>query len=186
MRNALVVLVFLLVGCSDDYVDNGMMSSPMFLPWAVVMDETADDTLHQLTEDQCAWWNEELSKDGTVRVVFHFENYSEYPGDTIGVIWVGWGELEDPLGGYFSYIRSVPDNKILRGWVTIEPDMRDRGGLFLSRLVRHELGHALGLADDPLGIDSIMEYKINLFGELTEHDFSLLVDDYDNRDDELP
>jgi hypothetical protein len=42
------------------------------------------------------------------------------------------------------------------------------------QLLEHELGHCLGLADDPWGLNSIMYDYPNGSSELTEHDEALI------------
>jgi len=165
-------------------LDEGLFAQPEYLPWAVV----AEPELVVEAGNAVDWWNAEMSRDGVIRVVHHFEGETEYPEATHGVVNVFYGylpsdDLETDTGGLFEY--ALRDGQLLYGTVTVSSDLGYHDQT-ISAIIRHELGHALGLADDPASIDlnSVMSYELAEHGELTEQDFDLVAEIYDNQNTE--
>jgi len=165
-------------------LDEGMYAKPEYLPWAIV----PEPELELEVEQACAWWNDEMSRDGVTRVVVHVEPGADYPEDTHGVIPVFFGYLPenedgtDP-GGLFEYAER--DGRLLYGTITISADLEYHRET-VGGVLRHELGNALGLSDDPNSIDlnSVMSFELAEYGELTDHDFELVADVYDNQNED--
>lgn len=187
MQRVVTVLVALAMLGSDcererlEGLDEGMYAEPEYLPWAVVPEPELELEVLQA----CDWWNNEMSRDGVTRVVFHPEPGADYDEGTHGVIPVFYGfipENEDGTmpGGLFEYAER--DGLLLYGQITILADLEYHPAT-VSAALRHELGNALGLADDPNSIDlnSVMSYELAENGELTEHDFALVAEVYDER-----
>jgi len=185
-RIAMVVVALAVMGsdCERERLeglDEGMYAEPEYFPWAIVPEPELELDVGQA----CQWWNEQLSRDGVTRVVHHLEPGADYPEATHGVIPVFYGYLPpnedgtDP-GGLFEYAER--DGLLLYGTITVSADMEYHAPT-VGGILRHELGNALGLADDPNSIDlnSVMSFELAEHGELTEHDFELLAEVYDGR-----
>lgn len=183
-RIAMVMVALSLVG-SDcerrrvEELDEGLFAEPEYFPWSVV----AEPELELQVENACSWWNDEMSRDGVVRVVFLPEPGAEYPPGTAGVIPVSFGYIplnddETEPGGVFDY--GERDGLLVFGSITVSADFEYHTDT-VSSVLRHELGHALGLADDPNSIDlnSVMSYELAENGALTDHDFDLVAEVYD-------
>lgn len=188
----LSILVLMGSDCERDRLNNldngklvrdGYELEPYLQPWKLVVDETVDDPdfgfdRSQITEG-IGWWNEQADRDGTDRTWFVEGDSTDVP-DVAGVILidVGYtgGTEDQPILGnhYFAYSEGF----ILYATITISSDITYDEDTVLA-VLKHEMGHAMGLADDPgppetVDLNSVMGSPLVLDGELTDHDFELL------------
>jgi len=136
-----------LLSCTP--VDNGLvpgMAGPVVLPLYVDGDD----------DDAGDWWNE-------FSPVPLFERGGAPGADEFGWVYVRQGFLPPGIRGIASVVTS-PRGEVLWCDVTIDD--------VAPEVYRHELGHCLGLADDPRSLDlgSIMSNPTMADGEPTGHD----------------
>jgi len=174
----LVSLAILGSDCREyrfDEIDEGAYSEPEILPWALVASPDEDPFLQDLGEEASAWWNDELSRDGNTRVAFVFEgDDTPYLDETIGVIWLQAGFTGKEALGLFEFAER--DERLQWGEITVSSDILYDEETSFWVLV-HEMGHALGLADDRHSLDfpSVMASPLIRRGELFETDFQRVV-----------
>ena len=143
-------------------LDDGTEMHPYLTPWYVTWDDSIDD---DFAMDAIEWWNEQAGVE-----VFEVEAWS------FSAISIEANLLPEDVAGVFRD-NTYDDGRISSGDIVISADiMYDYD--YSQAALRHEMGHALGLADDPHSIDlnSIMSSPLIVGGELTDHDRSLVVD----------
>ena len=151
-------------------LDNGRLTidgetemTPCCLPWRVVSDL-------EIAPDAIAWWDRELGEN-------YFELDNSAWQDNYGVLFINCGTtgIDDPAGVF--YDATDGNGSILQGAIVISSDIAYHEETVFYALL-HEMGHALGLADDPYSLDlnSIMSSPLIIGGELTDHDRDLLLD----------
>lgn len=166
--------------------EDGVELYPCVLPAAIAADETlTDETLLPEAIDR---WNEWLSRDGVSRTVLVLALAGETPRVTVSVGFTGtpdWGtSLYDAIGGVETGDRTsidyAEDGEILGAEIVLSSDVEYHRPTMLVALI-HSLGHApLGFEDDPgppttVDLRSIMASPMDPLGELTDHDFELLL-----------
>lgn len=139
------VAIGLLTVCC--YADAGMMpgiAGPIVLPMFVDGDDRG----------AIEWWNEHTPLD--------FFEAGEAPGEQeIGWVYVRDGALPFGVRGQAEVYWSRETGEVLRCEVTLDDDAPE--------VVRHELGHCLGLDHDPFS-ESIMHSPVQPYGDVTAHD----------------
>lgn len=159
--------------------DTGVALHPGDLPLFVAPDETIDDAT--LVPEAIGWWNSELSSDNVARLAFLEAGGIDAPQVVVAYGYVPAPDSDlsgegDPVG--IAYLDYAEDGSVLSAEIVLSSDYSYHRPTMLKAL-EHELGHTLGLADDP-GVDitvdlmSIMSSPLDPLGELTEHDFDLL------------
>lgn len=177
MRNTIIIsLCCLSLGsdCSDrrlDAIDEGAYAAPEYLPWDIVLEGGLDE---QLLLDAISWWQSQLPGDC---IAYHYEPdlEADYPPATHGVLRISTGYVDEPALGRMDY--ALRDGEvILYGEIVISSDIVDENLAYWVLI--HELGHALGLADDARSIDypSVMASPIIEGGELLPGDLELALD----------
>lgn len=190
-NDRMLLAVFVLVGCvgSDcepTYLDegfhvaeDGVALHPGMLPAALATDDTVEDgTLLPEVLDK---WNGWLSRDGTARTVLVVAEEGETPRAVVSVGLVpapDWGSADDPAGiAKLDY--DLETGEVLGAEIVLSSDIAyDRDTLV--DVLSHEVGHFLALADDPgppqtVDLRSVMASPMDPLGELTEHDFEMLL-----------
>lgn len=148
-------------------VGNGLELHPGVLPATV----SADTDAMPFAEAAVAWWEEQL--DCAV-----FELDLEGNGDvfiTTGLVPASTEDIDsggEPLG--LAELDFAEDGAILGGTITISSDITYDEDT-ATQVARHELGHCLGLADDPgppttVDLMSVMASPLDPLGELTDGD----------------
>lgn len=160
---------------------NGYETEPYVLPWSVVVDSEVLDPdfgfdRSQITE-AVNWWNDNIDRDGTDRTWFTEEPVTGQDGVLHVTVGFTGGTEEEPVGGLLEAAYS--EGFILYGTIIVSSDLSYDEDTVLA-ILKHEMGHAMGLADDPgppetVDLNSIMGSPLVLDGELTDHDFELLV-----------
>lgn len=176
IRAVLLLAVFCLgADCEQARIDgldagrmvlsDGTEMSPSTLPWRVVADDSID---RAMVVEAVAWWGEESGMH-----VFVMDD-SAQPWD-FGVIEVssGYSTTEDLLGVFNDV--TDDDGLIQSGNIIISSDILYDDD-YTFHVILHEMGHALGLADDPhsIDLDSIMSSPVIVGSSLTSHDRALL------------
>lgn len=171
-------------------LDNGRLEmsgynvEPHHYPMRVIALTSVDDEAFGFDRDliiqAVEWWNEQASRDGIQRNVFVVDDEA-IPGTT-GVIEVGVGytgdSYEDGIPGIYEFY--YDEEFIMYGVVTVSSDITYNDRTVID-VLRHELGHALGLDDDPdsIDLDSVMGSPLVYDGGLTEGDFGLVEESYE-------
>ena len=166
MRWFLVIVSLLLLGSSCEPVDNGRWITPsgeeaypVALPWAI---ENSSDIDEELYLEAIDWWNDQAG----------FDVYVDYsPGDI--VVESGYAGSEEVYGLFNG--ATIASGAIVNGTITISSDILYHEETTFYSLV-HEMGHPLGLDDDPRSLDlnSIMSSPLLVGGELTDHDQAIV------------
>lgn len=169
--------VLLLVACDPAYLDErwhvaagGTELRPGALPATV----DADDDCDGVVAEAVSWWAEQLGApafvlcDGDCDVVV-----------ALGLVPATTEDIDtggEPLG--LAEIDYASDGAVLACEVTLSSDIAYHRETLLQA-ARHELGHCLGLADDPgppatVDLRSVMSSPLDPLGTLTDHDRALL------------
>lgn len=185
---SLIFILALLVGCDSASLDNGLLehdgfeARPVMLPITIVHDDTIND---DMVNEAIGWWAERV--DGELFVADHdpaaWTGIDRLPPEhRVGyvMVWQGYPrdhDLEDerePLGE--SVIIWGEEASIVSAEVIISPDATDWRRWYVATIV-HELGHCLGLADDPdsVELNSIMSETLEPSNDLTDGDRALLM-----------
>ena len=191
MREMILTMACLsMMACGP--VDEGWMTTPsgvelrpQWAPYMVRGDVSLEvDHLEHLLPEVVAWWNDQVG----------LEVFTDYdparPAETD--VWVQEGQLPEERNsdlwssattrGGEAQVRTTTTEDfawIRRCQVTLNVDLAYDEDT-MRTVLRHELGHCLGLADDP-GIDvtvdlrSVMGAPVDPLGELTDLDRDLLV-----------
>lgn len=181
------LMCLLVVGCHVEsveagrieFVDVGRIMSvdgeelvPSYLPWYVVH---ADDVNDDLVDEAANWWNMAFGEE--LFVVDHacWWDYYRYGLDTryrygVIMVWQAPPRDERVLGIADLY---YDDGDIEA--VNIKMSTRCATDNWFITSLRHQFGHALGLGDDPGGLDSIMSGdELVLDAVVTEYDRELI------------
>jgi len=169
----LLALSLLLVACPGyldegwHVADDGVTLHPGVLPATVDADEDCD----AVVAEAVAWWADSLDAPAFILC----------DGDcdvTVALGLVPWTDTDEaePMG--LAEIEYASDGAVLRCEITISSDIAYDHATALQ-VARHELGHCLGLADDPgppatVDLRSVMSSPLAPLGVLTEHDRALL------------
>jgi hypothetical protein len=118
------------------------------------------------------WWNQQVRE-----VVFDFPTSTPDVMVYSGYVPAGDFDVETATGGAagFADIQySLWDGLITSCEITVSSDISDAHSVV--EVTKHELGHCLGLDDDPdsLDLNSIMSSPMPWRGELTEGDLALV------------
>lgn len=147
---------------------DGTEMRPAVLPWVVVVDESIGSDVVDLA---ARWWNLE-----TGAVLFEVDDGAS--PQLFGTLEVSMGYAGGDEYGPAGVFRDETnlDGEILRGSIVISSDIAYHEATVFDA-IRHELGHALGLADDPhsIDLDSIMSSPLMPGAGLTEHDRDLIL-----------
>lgn len=173
-RIVIAFLLLLLAACgpygSVDYGrledPNGVGMCPIVLPLVVLAE---DGDLYREVQAASDWWNDET-----------FPSVSFCPlletAEVYGVVTVGYASLPDWQGGEADVAWRCYGGvcEITGADVTIQTGL-DAG--LLQPVLRHELGHCLGLDDDDPGLGSIMQSpSVPEGGDLTDQDRTILLE----------
>jgi len=178
LRLLALAVAALLTACSG-FEDNGLIKDdarPMVMPWRVTVDESID--LAQ-AEEAIHFWESSGTVDGLPPSWFQLWHEEQAPGDPGSVyLEIGYVSDHDPSDDYEPGGRAILEwtavDEIRSCHIIISSDIAYHEATVQTNL-RHELGHCLGLADDPssLDLDSIMSSP-RPGSMLTEHDRVLL------------
>lgn len=142
---------------------DGTEMRPLVLPWFVTF-ETDSSALGPMLMQSFDWWNEQVG----------FDVFTDNSSIGFSEISVEANLMPENVAGEFHDV-TREDGMILSGSITISSDiMYDQD--YAESALHHEMGHALGLADDPYSIDlnSVMSSPLIEGGQLTDRDRSLL------------
>lgn len=176
-----VALLFVLMGADCEsqrlegldegfhVTETGLELQPGALPFAVAW---ADDAGPRVLEESALWWDEQLSSevffyDGNAPQVTAEFGYVPAPPDDA---WTGDFDLEGfPLG--IAYLDFDEFGAVTFCEIVVSSDI-EYDGPTVAAVMRHEIGHCLGLADDPASVDlnSVMASPVRPAGELTPWD----------------
>jgi hypothetical protein len=173
---------------------NGIALEPLFLPVKVIYEQTP--VINQLVSDAETFWNNSVSRDGVKRTVVEVVSIDTvYYDDCIVLIQTGLND--DVVPDQEKYGIHVPEKTelsytryglIRNAIITLDLVQITKLNLSIKRLgetvVRHGLGHFLGLDDDsgpPTTVDlkSVMANPVDILGELTSKDFDYIKSYYD-------
>ena len=188
MRNLWFVLVAVMLMGSDcekeriDGLDDGFRVDPdtgvELSTGAVPMPEWWDDENLPYVEFATAFWNETMGRDGVIRDVFFVDDIS--PNVLVSFGYVPQSDYEyengiEPSG--IAYVEFTETGSITGCEIVISSDIAYHAETVQWTLIG-EMGHCLGLEDDPNSIDlnSIMSSPLLLNGELTDEDWERLVE----------
>lgn len=180
MLRFLLILAILLVGCDDEIEENGLIGN-YYINWVpqYVDDHSSFDDFSILTE-AVDWWNAQADRDGTDRTWFEISDIDDpditaYQGETPVIDMDDWGLPIFASG--VARIQNASDGLITHCEVVIADAYAYHRPTMVGA-TKHELGHCIGLDDDPASLDlnSIMSRVLIESGELTYHDFQLIVD----------
>lgn len=171
------------VGVVDEgfhVAEDGVELHPGMLPAAIAADTTVMDVT--LLPEVLERWNVWLSRDGVARTVFVVAEEGEEPRAVVGVGYVPASGSDltgegDPAG--IAALDYAEDGEVLYGEITLSSDYAyDRPTMVQA--LSHEIGHLVALADDPgppttVDLRSVMSSPLDPLGELTRHDFDLLL-----------
>lgn len=172
-----VVIAFLsfvvafLLGCEG--VDYGRLEDPFGGPLCPIVTPlyvVSEESLYEDVSDAAVWWNDEVFPEVL------FESLPGETEETIGVVTVAWGSLDAGQGGEASVDwRCVEEMcEITHTDIVIQTGLDPA---LLQPVLRHELGHSVGLADDDLWIGSIMQTPSTTHGgSVTAHDLEIILD----------
>jgi hypothetical protein len=171
----LALLALLLAGCPGptDWLDNGLMVRDGLelhqaaLPVTVAVDMSVEDDT--LVPEIIAWWNDQAGFEvfaGPVPVADILVTVGYVPGD-----------YEDNVAG-LAEVEFAADGSITSCLVTLSSDIAYHRPTLLKD-GEHELGHCVGLEDDPgppttVDLRSIMSDPLDPLGRLTDNDRELL------------
>jgi len=181
MRNLLWLLVLALPGCPDGptWLDNGLMVRGGLelhvdsFPRTITADDLeGDDTL---LPEAVAWWNDQLDFEAFEQV-----DHVAAIDVTIGYVPVTDWDPEYPDQGEAGLADVTYDSSgvISHCLVTLSSDIAYHRPTLL-KVLEHEMGHCLGLADDPgppttVDLRSVMGLPIDPLGEVTAKDYDLI------------
>ncbi len=176
MSGRLLALSLLLCACQPTYLDEGWHVAddgtelrPGQLPATVDATDDCDDVVAEAV----GWWAEQgaaafmlCDGDCDVTVALGYVPASTDDLDTGG----------EPMG--LAAIDYAEDGTVLSCDVTLSADIAYHRDTLLQ-VARHEIGHCLGLADDPgppatVDLRSVMSSPLDPLGTLTAHDRALL------------
>jgi len=170
------LLLVLLFSCTPELppdngrwiLSNGEELVPYSYPWIV----TSTFELEEETKEALEWWNERTSRK---LFVFSSESYEEWE---LGIIPVAQKDIGDRLGNCSC---RYPVGTLMACKISISLDIKDY--LIKRETLKHELGHSLGLQDDPWIPQrlSIMMYKLFPRAPITTQDKFLVITDFDSR-----
>jgi hypothetical protein len=157
---------------------------PAYQPWRVVIHPSVDgdDGFDRaLVVQAIEWVNVELSRDGVPRTYFELVSSSttERGSIVVEVGYTGEDENEDTFPGIFRAAYNS-NSEIVYGTITVSPEITYHAPTVYA-VLRHELGHCLGLGDDPgppvtVDLNSFMASPLVLDGDMTRRDFTTVVD----------
>lgn len=143
--------------------DNGQLVSRGFelYSWPPLGVRPLDDDIDGVVFQAMHWWNEQIGDE-----VFFAPTPT--PDVTVEI-----GAISGTADGIANITHSSVGGLILNCEVTLASDaiaLHDRATIV--ELAKHELGHCLGLDDDPktLHLNSIMSVPLWPYGEVTPHD----------------
>lgn len=172
-----------------DSLDRGFMllypntdepALPAFLPWTVVVDNSVLDEEYGfdpvLVEQAVDWWNTVARRDGFVRAWFDFEDEC-YADDLCLVVSTGYTGDSDAEDEFGIFTFTLQDSRFVAGDIVVSSDITYDADTVLA-VLKHEMGHSLGLADDVYSLDlnSIMCSPLLISGRVTDNDWHLLVE----------
>ena len=175
MYGRLLALAVLLAACDPTYLDEGWhvtSDGTELHPGAMPATVSGDEDTAGLVIDACAWWADQLGADALV------PSEPGYVTVAIGLV-PSTGDPDadgEPMGhatiGYSAW------GSVLTCDVTISSDIAYDHDTALQ-VLRHEIGHCLGLADDPgppttVDLRSVMASPLDPLGVVTDHDRALL------------
>jgi hypothetical protein len=167
------VLAIILAACSPDHLNNGSLYlDGVELYASPPLGVSARSKIQWETAEAIAWWNGQVgdevfyepipTPDVTVSVGFvpSDVDVETMGGDQIGVAYLDFSRV---------------DGLIFGCEIVISSDIADDYETALE-VTKHELGHCLGLADDPRSLDlnSIMSSPLVWRGEVTEKDLEIV------------
>lgn len=169
--------------CSDPDADtigrvtdhDGTPFCPIVLPWEVCVDELDAADLAIPTGRAMRWWQEQACRDGVPRDWFVHATTGECHESTLGVVYVYAGVPTTP--GAYAEVTYTPNafGDIPCCNVVVASEWLWLGDDEVEVWMRHELGHAMGLAHDLAETGSIMVTPTPRNAVLTDHDFDVLV-----------
>ena len=182
MQKLLWLLPLLLAtGCPDSptWLDNGLMVRDGlelhvdFFPQTVTADDLEGDT--ELLPEAVTWWNDQLDFEAFEQVD-HIADINV----TIGYVPITDWNPEYPDQGEAGLAEVTYDSSgvINDCQVTLSSDVSYHRPTLLQ-VLKHELGHCLGLDDDPgppttVDLRSVMGVPLDPLGEVTDHDQELI------------
>jgi hypothetical protein len=142
-------------------LDDGTPMGPYIVPWYLTVEDSIDD---QMVIDAMAWWNEQVGF-----VVYEMDEWS-FSEVTVSSGYTG----DEDADGVFRDL-THDDGMIDRGDIIVSSDILYDDD-YAQAVLRHEMGHALGLADDPHSVDlnSVMSSPVIIGAELTVSDREIL------------
>lgn len=175
MPGRLLALLLLLCACDPTYLDEDWIvaeDGTELHPGAMPVTVSAEDDCADVAGDAIAWWGGELGVDAFVA------RDDGYASVALGLV-PDAGDINsdgEPLG--HASIEYSAWGSVLSCDVTLSSDIAYHGET-LVQVARHELGHCLGLADDPgppttVDLRSVMASPLDPLGILTDHDRALL------------
>jgi len=162
-------------------VRDGYEVEPYVLPWSITVTTEVDDPDfgfdRNLITEAVDWWNDTIDRDGTDRTWFTEEPVTEQNGVLHVTVGFTGGTEEEPVGGLLEAAYS--EGFILYATLIVSSDLTYHEDTVLA-ILKHEMGHAMGLADDPgppttVDLNSVMGSPLVIDGDLTDHDFELLI-----------
>jgi hypothetical protein len=160
---------------------------PTYMPWRITVDPSSGVTEAQLNRS-VAQWNQWVSdfEPSTGREVFRQCEFGEgcnYRVSGVIVVDTGytgarvWDWSPSDALGLFNGV--ISRGRIVRGVITLSSDVP-----FDNRVLEHEMGHALGLRNDPWSIDlnSLMSSPYIEGSEPTNADLSSIIEVIDARE----
>jgi hypothetical protein len=168
------VLAIILAACSPDHLDNGSLYlDGVELYASPPLGVSARSKIRRETSDAIEWWNDQVGAEvfyeptPTPDITVSIGANVPFTVDPDTMYWEQLGIAYADYSGY--------DGLITGCEIIILDAILDDYETALG-VVKHELGHCLGLADDPhsLDLNSIMSSPLMWRGEVTEKDLEIV------------